>query len=808
MRLKHIKLSGFKSFVDTTKVSVPSNLIGIVGPNGCGKSNVIDAIRWVMGESSAKTLRGENMDDVIFNGSSTRKPVGKAFVELVFDNKNGKAPGSYAKYAEIAIRRELTRDGGSKYFINKIKSRRKDIQDIFLGTGLGPRSYSIIEQGMVSRIVESKPEDLRVLIEEAAGISRYKERRRETENRIRHTRDNLSRVEDILSELETQLRRLKRQSNAAERYKVLKQEQRELDVSLKSLKWAALDQKVQQKDAETGRLETEYEAGVAGQREVEAQLEKMREEQVFLTEKLNKVQAEYYSTGGEIASLEQNIEHARQTRLQQKEEFQRLESSEQEARKHLDVDKQRLQDVETGLLEVTPQVETITEQYTAIAERFSIAEQRYNDWQANWEQLNQSAAQPEQEREVQKARIEQQQRQIHHFEQRSEQVSNMLKDIDEKINIDEINELKDSVERIDSQCQLLEEALQVSDASIASLRAQLEEMRDQHNMVRHQLQDDSASLNSLKALQKMALGEQNEQLNAWLVNKGIDDAPRLATQLQVEPGWEQAVDTILGKFLGAICVENLQNYPDVTELGDGKLLMVEKGVQSANRPDKQLPRLLDKVNSSSVDVSYWFSGIYITDDLSQAMQLRSQLADTESVITKQGVWLGRNWMAAGAEQDAQSGVLERGAEIERLQDSVQQSQIMLDELQDSIEATQVSIKEQEQQREQKRGEFRQHSHSRTDLHNQLGRVEARSAELLSQREKFQIEQHDLSNQLSTAQDELSQAQSLMAEAEIKAHDCQAERIELSAQRDGYKLELEQSRSRRNDRTGTKTGQAN
>ena len=341
MRLKHVKLSGFKSFVDTTTVSVPNNLIGIVGPNGSGKSNVIDAIPWLMGESSAKTLRGDNMEDVIFNGSAARKPVSRAYVELVFDNSDGTAPGSFAKYAEIAIRRELVREGGSKYFINKTRCRRKDIQDIFLGTGLDPRSYSIIEQGMVSRIVESKPEDLRVLIEEAAGISKYKERRRETENRIRHTRDNLSRVEDIIGELSTQLRRLKRQANEAERFKTFKQEQRELHTQLQTLKWSGMHKQVKAKDVELERLQTEFESQVAEQRDVESQLESMRQEQVQLTEALNKVQADYYGIGGEVTALEQSIKHTQETRQQQEEEFKRLEESEREATQHLSMDQKR-----------------------------------------------------------------------------------------------------------------------------------------------------------------------------------------------------------------------------------------------------------------------------------------------------------------------------------------------------------------------------------------------------------------------------------------------------------------------------------
>ena len=346
MQLKNIKLSGFKSFVDSTTVSVPSRIVGVVGPNGCGKSNVIDAIRWVMGESSAKTLRGESMEDVIFNGSTARKPVGKASVELVFDNNEGRAPGPFASYNEIAIRRELSRDGQSGYFINKTKCRRRDITDIFLGTGLGPRSYSIIEQGMVGRIVEARPEELRVLVEEAAGVSRYKDRRRETETRIRHTKENLDRVSDILSELETQLRRLKRQSGAAERYKTLKAEERLVGAQLLSLRWRNLDEEVNLKNAELAGLETSLESKIAEQRSVERDLVDLRRRQTEANEQFNKVQAEYYSISGDISSAEQQIEHVRQTRYQQKQELERLEQALSETSTHIASDRDRLVSVD------------------------------------------------------------------------------------------------------------------------------------------------------------------------------------------------------------------------------------------------------------------------------------------------------------------------------------------------------------------------------------------------------------------------------------------------------------------------------
>src|SRR6476469_9523606 len=249
MRLTKIKLAGFKSFVDPTPVSFPSNLTGIVGPNGCGKSNVIDAVRWVMGELSAKHLRGDSMADVIFNGSTSRKPVGAASVELVFDNSDGKIGGAYASYNEVALKRQVERDGSSSYFLNGAKCRRKDITQLFLGTGLGARSYAIIEQGMISRVIESRPEDMRAFVEEAAGISRYKERRKETESRVSETRENLERLQDLRDEIEKQIRHLQRQAATARRYQSFKETERRLTAELLARRMRELDSGVEGHDS-------------------------------------------------------------------------------------------------------------------------------------------------------------------------------------------------------------------------------------------------------------------------------------------------------------------------------------------------------------------------------------------------------------------------------------------------------------------------------------------------------------------------------------------------------------------------------
>ncbi len=278
MRLKCIKLAGFKSFVDPTTVSFPSNLCAVVGPNGCGKSNIIDAVRWVMGESSAKHLRGESMTDVIFNGSGGRKPVGQATIELIFDNSDGSLGGEYASWSEISIKRKVTRDSQSNYYLNGNKCRRRDITDIFLGTGLGPRSYAIIEQGMISSLIESKPDELRVYIEEAAGISKYKERRRDTESRMRRTKENLERLADIREELGRQLNRLERQSQAAEKYAEFKKEERQSKAELQALRWRGLESQSIERRKSISQYELKVEALVTERSGCDTAMERHRAE--------------------------------------------------------------------------------------------------------------------------------------------------------------------------------------------------------------------------------------------------------------------------------------------------------------------------------------------------------------------------------------------------------------------------------------------------------------------------------------------------------------------------------------------------
>src|ERR1700744_1908157 len=318
MRLTKIKLAGFKSFAESTPGSLPHHPPGVVGPNGCGKSNVIDAVRWVMGELSAKHLRGENMADVVFNGSSARKPVGTASVELVFDNSDGKIGGVYANYNEISLKRQVSRDGSSGYFINSARCRRKDITNLFLGTGLGSRSYAIIEQGMISRVIEAKSDDMRAFIEEAAGISRYKERRKETESRVSETRENLERLQDLRDEIDKQIRHLQRQAATARRYQGFKEQERRLTAELLALRLRDLDGGAEVHDSAMRDRELAMQAALADQRNAEAAIEMQRSFHAEQSERVSAVQGRYYEVGADISRLEQAIQHTRELRERQR----------------------------------------------------------------------------------------------------------------------------------------------------------------------------------------------------------------------------------------------------------------------------------------------------------------------------------------------------------------------------------------------------------------------------------------------------------------------------------------------------------
>ncbi len=793
MRLKKIRMAGFKSFVDPTTIPINSPMTGIVGPNGCGKSNIIDAVRWVMGESSAKNLRGDSLADVIFSGSNSRKPVGRASVELVFDNTDGKAPGQYASYAEIAIRREAARDGQSDYFINKTRCRKKDITDIFLGTGLGPRSYSIIEQGMVTRIIESKPEDLRAFLEEAAGISRYKERRRETEHRIRHARENLDRVNDIRSELEKQLGRLQRQAKAAARYKELKKEERLLHAQLLALRWRALDAQLRDIESELGANDVELEKLLAAQRETEAGIESIRSQRTEAADALNAVQEEFYGIGGEISAIEQSIQHVRDTRAQQVREHEEVNRSWSEASEHLQADLTIIERLGRELNEGAADMETRRRARDEQGEAQRAAEQAMQKWQADWQVFSEASAEPAKVRDVQRARILQLREHIAELEERRQRLAEEAKGIAAELDQDKLQSSREQVQALERECTRQAETVGELERRLRELRQQRQEVSDTLERERNEQQQLSARLTSLRELQDAAQGKHDEELAGWLQREQLAESPRLAGHLHVEPGWERAVERVLGLAVGAVCVDDIETYRGALGnlAGAEVMLMDAKGEGSDGSADDS--RRLAAMVRSDIPLGGLLNRVYVADSLDAAYGLRAQLAADESVITRDGVWLGRNWISVSNGDGARAGVLRREQEIQELEGKEQALVERVGAARTQLDELQSQLDEADAQLAQGREDLNRSTAQRAQLTERLGHEEARQEQLETRGEQLQRETTELEQRVARERGEQEAAQRLLAEAEGASGEHEQRRAQLEAERTRIQEQLEAAR---------------
>ena len=796
MRLKTIKLAGFKSFVEPTTIPIGGNLIGIVGPNGCGKSNIIDAVRWVMGEMSAKNLRGDSMADVIFNGSNTRKPVAYASVELVFDNTEGRFGGPYAAYAEISVSREAGRDGQSDYFLNKARCRRKDITDLFLGTGLGPRAYSIIEQGMVTRIVEAKPEDLRGFIEEAAGVSRYKERRKETETRIKHTRENLARVADIRGELETQIGKLHKQSRAAARYKELKQEERDVRAQLLALRWQELNAKLQEQDLVLAQHQTALDAALAGQRAVEAGIEQLRVRQTQANEHFNVVQGEYYAAGAEISRVEQSIEHARETHARLVSEQEQLNRAHADASTHLDADRQRFAELRTALETLTPRVAGLTRARDAAETARAEAERAMQSWQAEWEAFMQQAAEGSKQREVQGARIQSLESHLAQLGERETRLSSEVADIQAQLDAAGADALRAEAARLDEACSTQEKRLAEIESGIKQARAAREDASGKLEVLRGQTQTVEARLAGLRELQAAAEGEAHDdaRLLDWLRRHRLEEAPRLAGKLNVDAGWEKAVEHVLGADLTALCVDGFDPLAsDAAEFNGSAVTFIDQSLSAASQTGAR-PRLLDRIKTT-LDLSPWLANVYVADSLNEALARRAQLQSHESIVTRDGAWVGRNWLSLGAEQGVRAGMLERQREIKELETQSTDVQRELAALQTQLAGAMERLHTLEQNRDDVGHELNESHRARAALREKLGHQEAHLAQLSARRAQISAELSEITEQRRRDGASLNEAQALLHSAETGGLGHGDQRAQLQQTRDELTRDLDGARER-------------
>lgn len=758
LRLIKIKLAGFKSFVEPTTIDLPSNLIGVVGPNGCGKSNIIDAVRWVMGESSAKYLRGESMADVIFNGSSERQPLGQASIELTFSNPDGALGGEYAHFEEIVIRREVTRDGQSNYYLNNTRCRRRDITDIFLGTGLGPRSYAIIGQGTISRIIEAKPEELRVYLEEAAGISKYKERRRETENRMRHTRENLDRLTDIREELQNQLDRLQRQAQAAERYQVLKADERRLEQELLALRWQFQAAQSKSLAEQIQQAEVTLEAKIAELTRCEATLETLRDSQHTQSDEVQQLQENYYLSGQKVSQLEQSIQHQQERQQQCERDLVLTREALATCNQECESSQQVITEREIERQQVEPLLTTAQAKQSEMQLALENSEKALNTWQQQWDTFNTESHQAQQKAQVQQTQIQHLEQQIQSLRNKILRTQETIDRIDPAPLEDEIQEHKTTQDTLQTAMEQLTTDKQQQQQRLHDIRHGLDDHRQQLQQKQQALQQQSGRLASLEALQQAALGNEQSETQQWLAANQLDQQPRLGEILQVEPAWELAVETVLGQYMQAICVDAINNLQAaVSELPDADCVLWQT---TDSQPTSIAADRLSAVVSGDANAVAWLNSIYRAEHLDEALSKRSQLADHESIITQDGIWLGRNWLRVHCQDETKGGVFAREKTIKVARDNIAELTASTEALKNHIDALQEQLLVAEQQRENLQQQWQKTNHELADVtaqnqvkQNRLQQMQQRQQQLENELAEFKGEVEDLQETLLSTRSE-------------------------------------------------------
>ncbi|WP_295523654.1 chromosome segregation protein SMC, partial [Limnohabitans sp. Rim8] len=780
MRLNSIKLSGFKSFAEPTNFLLPGQLVGVVGPNGCGKSNIMDAVRWVLGESKASELRGESMQDVIFNGTTTRKPASRASVELVFDNADHRAGGQWGQFAEIAVKRVLTRDGNSSYYINNQPVRRRDVQDVFLGTGLGPRAYAIIGQGTISRIIESRPEELRLFLEEAAGVSKYKERRRETENRLSDTRENLTRVDDILRELNANLDKLEKQAEVAQRYNTL-----QADSTLKQHQLWFL----KRRDAETDQVRMKsdvdlavnaLEARMADLRHVEADLETIRQAHYAAGDQVNQAQGALYEVSAEVGRLEAEIRFVLEGRQRAEQRLQQL--IEQTAQWGI-----RREDAQTEL-------ETLSEQAAMAEDQSMTLAAQVEDQAMALPDLEEALRKAQNDASAQRASVVQVQQQIGVLaaDQRNvEEQSRQLESRRERL-LNDRNALAapDQVRLNQLQVQLAEaEALSAqAQARLQTLQSQVpaldEERRTSQNAVNQEssiLSDLSARVEALKALQEKV--RTDGKLQPWLAKHGMAELEGLWRRIHTEPGWENALESALRERLSALEVSRLDlvrafaHDAPPAKLGFFNLPLATQAAPRSGLPTgcKPLAALL-RVHDAGLSalLADWLQGCYTAPTIEDALAWRSQLQAGETLFVQAGHAVQLNSVVFYAQDSEQAGLLARAQEIENLEKQLRAQTLMAQESRSALVRAEAAYAEASQR---------------------LNSVRTEASESQSRNHGLQVETLRLSQLVAQTLARSEQISNDLAEAEALLDELQERRVTAEARFEELDMQLADTQER-------------
>jgi len=802
MRLKSIKLAGFKSFVDATTVPFPTNMTAVVGPNGCGKSNIIDAVRWVMGESSAKYLRGESMTDVIFNGSSARKPVSQASIELVFDNSDGTAPGEHAAFSEISVRRRVSREGQSDYFLNGTKCRRRDITDLFLGTGLGPRSYAIIEQGMISRLIEAKPEELRIYIEEAAGISKYKERRRETENRMRRTVENLERLTDLRDELGRQLEHLQKQAQAAEKYKAFKQQERKFKAELATLRWQAVETESEKLRGQQRQTELELERALTDRLRAETELESLRDDHQQRTDAFSKAQARYYEAGADIARIEQKLENQRQRSRQVALEQDQAAQNLRELQDDLARDQEKLDDLQAQLTELEPQHQLLTEAAEESAVKLQEAEEAMARWQQQWDEFSARSADARREAELAQSRIRSADDAMERLQERQRRLEEEQQLLEGQLDREAIAELEAEESELSEQQALVAEQIEEGQFRLDDARERLTQAEAVLNDVRQGSQKTEAALESQRQLLAEQLGSQDQALQRWLGDAGLSERIRVLEQLDIAPGWERAVEEVLGTLAQGICVDAITDHssalvsaPKGAALIAGQSSTVPHTEQTADSPEG----LLSLVGGAGA-LAPLLAQAQPIDSIQQALGLVDSLKGNRFFVTPDGALVGPGWLKMPDSEAGHIGVIERQRRVDDLQAEYERLKARLAD----AEASRVEASEQvqtlEQQRDTLQADQREQDQRLSTIRSRLSGLRARADQIESRLARLSGDRQEVGEQLAEQREALDEAREIWQEALARNEQTDLEKQQLVGDRDYLRSTLDHCRhSARADR---------
>ena len=788
MRLKSIKLAGFKSFVDPTKVLLPGNLCAVVGPNGCGKSNIIDAVRWVMGESSAKNLRGENATDVIFNGSSSRQPVGQATIELVFDNHDRTLAGEFASYNEVSIRRKVTREGQSTYYLNGQKCRRRDVTDLFLGTGLGPRSYSIIEQGMISRLIESRPEELRVYIEEAAGISRYKERRRDTANRISRSRENLARLQDIREELGRQLETLKQQATAAEQYTELKQNERQHKSQLAALQWRELRQKLIDQRINMGRIEEQIVLQKSEQDTRLVQIDVQKNDLALLNDSFTEQQGGFYGLGADIARLEQTIEYQQQ---QQK----RWQADETEALEQLQrideactADGNELNQLSQQQEQLELDAELASEQLFEAEAHVQEKEEQRQYWQLQWQQKSDQTSHLKRIIEVAKTGLQHQQQQASQARQDRQTSVSELENLS-FANEADIDLLGAQLDQQKQQQQLFKEQLLSLETELDALK---QEERGQQEALDGQVQELGTLAGQLASL-RLLLAEAEQDAPDLPADWQAEVDQKLVDAMQVDPQWEVAVEHVLQDWLGGYLLGQMPDQ-NVGQLiaARGLTLFVPQQHQNSTKPINTHPSLVDKVT-----VPFGLQGllahVFLADNWHEANDLLASLPIYASVILPDGLWIGHGWVRTPPREGSVTGVLGRKQQVQAL--STQEAALRAHQkiTQDTLTQAREETVELEKTLTQTREAQQQGQHQAQQKQQALALLQQQSQQGLAQQQNLQQRIQQQTQRLEDSDEEIALLQEQLGEHELALESTQLNLPDLEVDKESVETQLGQVR---------------